>query len=132
MNTLFNLWPFSRLPNSIKPRFDGSGNLMQFLAVCVLWDAVFFLLAASASHWTNVQLPLVWEWVSIILTFVGTLWIGSGVIYEKPGNMPFQNLTDLSEHVTATFAYASRTCLFGVSIVVAGFVALLISKLAGH
>lgn len=132
MNKLFSMAPLRWLPDFLRPKFDANQNLLHFLALCVLWDAVFFLAAASLSRAAHLEWPLVWEWVSIVLTLVGTLWIGSGVVYSRPGTQPFQTIDQLAHHVMETFAYASRMCLFGVCMIFAGFLALLFSKLATH
>lgn len=119
------------VPARFKPKFDANENLIQFVALCVTFSAVLFLFAASSGRAPDIKWGPIWEWVSIILTVVGTLWIASGVIYARPGTKPMTDIEELSRHVTETFAYASRTCLFGISIVFAGFVALIISKLVG-
>lgn len=129
MNKLFAIPPLRWLPAKWRPQFDGNQNLLQFLALCLLWDAVLALLIVSASRIGTVTWPVVWDWISMAMTIIGTLWIASGVFYTKPGNEPFDSVTDLSNHVTETFAYASRTCVFGVVMILAGFIAQACSKL---
>jgi len=106
--------------------FEEGENALHWLTIIIVWWMVSILIMLVMWCNTKIHLSALLEWGSALLAVAATTWVSAGVYYVRPSTIPKGDA--LSEHVVATFAFASRHCMAGLAMSFGALLALVLSK----